>query len=214
MLTYHCRKLNCVRIIMTSPSLVSKWPHALCRIEKFLSGIAQFQSSVCGKAALLPMLSFSLRLLFLSSWCKYDNSQWELLLLWFSGNFSKRVSSSSFHFKRCSWGSFSSNRLLFSPTLWDIWDPPSACCAVLCLQRALFPDCGLSHLHGYTENKPETWPHVRQSRKLLQYLVAKTDKLSFSGWLYTMSPGWKRRLREALGISLLMFHYFLLYWHV
>lgn len=83
------------------------------------------------------------------------------------------------------------------------------------LRRALpavypVPDCGLSHLHGYTENKPETWPRLLQSRKLLQYLVAKTDKLSFSSRLYKTSPGWKRRLREALGVSLLMFHYFLL----
>lgn len=50
------------------------------------------------------------------------------------------------------------------------------------------PDCGLSQTVASliymgiwrTLPEPETWPHVLQSYKPLQYLVAKTDKLSFS----------------------------------
>lgn len=144
MLTYLRRKLNCVRITTTSLSPVSKWPHAPCRMEKFCHTLHNSVFSLWESCSLshIFLCYHTWHLLFLYWWCKYDSSQWELLLLWLCGKFSEHVSSHASHFKRCSWGIFTSNRLLFSPTLWDIWDPPSACCAVLCsallcLQRAL-----------------------------------------------------------------------------
>lgn len=93
----------------------------------------------------------------------------------------------------CSWGSCTSNRRLFSLTLSDIGHRRSSMCSAPSQRAPSQTVVSLIYMGSRrTLPEPETWPRVLQSRKPLQYLVAETDKLSFSE-PYKTSPVWKGR---------------------
>lgn len=117
-------------------------------------------------------------------------------LLWLCGKFSLWFGSSSPHFKVVPEGAAPQPDYCFLRHYRTSEIPDLLCSAHSVPRRRLWP-LSFTWVHGGTLPNLKPGLHVPQSRKPLQYLVAKTDKLSFSGQLLKTWLVWKRRLWEA-----------------